>query len=159
MEWFTMDAALLDTWINDFNLFIDGIVKSLYQDQKLKQIIAKIKKDMFENNTHNWSSLKESTINKKRNMARLGYISESDVEKPNIRTRDLVSAFSNAVNIEISQDLEISYNLNSEQRTKVKNVQQFGRDPEEFTEAEFQAIVEYIISDVLVVKIKEKYNA
>lgn len=149
---------MLEEWVNQFNQFIEELVNTLYQDPELKRLIAQIKRNMFENNTHNWSPLKPKTISNKKSLAKSGFVSAGDIEKPNVRTRDLVNAFSDAANIEIGEDFSISYNLTGTQKKKVDNVKKYGRDPEEITDEEFTAIIEYLVNQI-VAKINEKYNA
>lgn len=149
---------MLEEWINQFNVFIENLVKTLYTDQNLKKLIAQIKRNMFENNTHNWSALTPKTISNKKSLSKRGLVSASDIEKPNVRTRDLLDAFSDAANININEDFTISYSLTGTQQKKVKTIQEYGRDPEEITDDELNTIIEYIVNQIIA-KINEKYNA
>lgn len=152
-----LDGLSLDSWISNFNSTIDSIVQNLYNDNQLKELIASIKKTMFENNTHGWGALKPKTIANKKSLAKGGYIDAGDIYKPLVRTKDLVNAFSDSTNIEIDSDFNISYNLTDVQATKIKNNQELGRNPEEITSKEYAAVVEFVVNQI-VNQIQAKYN-
>lgn len=129
------------------------IVENIHADNELKQIIAKIKHDMFWQNTHGWSGLKDSTIKRKKSMHDLLAASPESI---NIRTGDLVDAFSNSVNIDLKSDFKVAYKLSSFQEKKVQTVAEYGRPVTEITDAEYQEVVNFVINNIAR-KLKEQY--
>lgn len=146
-----MDAQ--QQWINDFNNNIYLIVDQIYKDQSLKELIANIKKATFWENTHNWTPLKPNTVKRKKYVKNLA----GNPEDINIRTGDLANAFSSAVNVDISSDFKVSFTLTGTQADKLATVQQYGRDPEEITDQEYEEIVNYVVN-TLVQKLQDKYG-
>lgn len=152
-----MDVTLINPWVLDFNKYIQNAVDQIRKDDYLKKIIAQLKLEMFNDNTHDWSPLRPSTIKRKKYLADEGLIPVANIEKINVRTGKLKSAFTNSTKVIVDSDFGIYFEYDDDISDKVMNARELGRDPEEFTEEEFAFILEYV-ANALSNKISEKYG-
>lgn len=152
-----MEIDIIKRWSFNFDMYLRKAIEAMRKDDYLKKIIAQIKLDMFNDNTHNWEPLKESTIKRKKYLANLGQIPEENIDKINVRTGDMKSAFSNAAKVKIDSDFNVSFQYDANIARKVELAKNLNRNPDEFTDEEFLVIIEYVANE-LCAKLKERYG-
>lgn len=119
------------------------ILESIQKNPKIVETIATQKKAMFNENTHSWKPLKESTVRRKTYLKAKGELAR-EPESINIRHGDLYNELTNSSNYYQSLHadyLDIAVEVNKD---KAETVKYWGRDVIDIEQRELNQITEVV---------------